>query len=64
MPWVRQVSTDRWLTDQASHSYVAALSTEPRTVLLNQLRSILDEQFPDGSMDVRYETWLWIADRV
>jgi len=25
------------------------------------LRAIVDEAFPDGTIAVRYETWLWIG---
>jgi hypothetical protein len=52
------------MTDQASHSYVVGLPAGPRAELLGELRAILDEQFPDGTMSVRYETWLWIAESV
>lgn len=63
LPWVREISVESWMTDQASHSYVAGLATSPRARLLGELRTILDEQFSDGAMSVRYETWLWIASR-
>jgi hypothetical protein len=63
VPWVREISVDSWMTDQASHSYVIGLPEEPRAELLAELRVILEEQFPDGAMSVRYETWLWIATR-
>lgn len=63
VPWTRSVTVDTWLTDQASHSYVVALRPPERVRLLDQLRTILWERFPDGAMSVRYETWLWIATR-
>lgn len=63
VPWVRKLSVDDWMTDQVSHSYVANLPEGRRADLLGELRSILDEEFPDGEMSVRYETWLWIATR-
>lgn len=63
VPWVREISVTEWMTDQASHSYVVGLPEVPRAELLNGLRAILDEQFPDGAMSVHYETWLWIATR-
>lgn len=63
IPWIREVSVDDWMTDQASHSYVIALRDGPRADLLRALRRILDTQFPNGSMAVPYETWLWIATR-
>lgn len=63
VPWIRRISVDDWMTDQASHSYVAGLTREQRTELLGKLRAVLDDQFPDGVMSVRYETWLCIATR-
>jgi len=63
VPWTRQVSVDRWLTDQVSHSFVAALPAGPQTRLLAQLRDVILGRFPDGRMTVRHETWLWIAAR-
>jgi len=64
VPWARQISVEDWMTDQASHSYVAGLSRDRRAELLGDLQAILEEQFPDGAMTVRYETWLWIATRI
>jgi hypothetical protein len=58
------VSIDEWLTDQASHSYVAALGTDARQALLSELRRIVEAEFRDGAMAVPYETWLWTATRV
>ncbi|HCG02370.1 MAG TPA: ubiquinone biosynthesis protein UbiE [Chloroflexi bacterium] len=62
IPWTRDLAVDVWLTDQASHSYVAALPEPERSALLDGLRSILHRQFADGAMSVPYETWLWIAE--
>ncbi len=64
VPWVREISVDDWMTDQASHSYVAGLPEARRARLLGDLRRILDDRFPDGTMSVPYEAWLWIATRV
>ena len=61
--WTRSVSTEEWLVDQASHSYVAALETVARDALLAELRRIIEAQFGDGMMTVPYETWLWTATR-
>jgi SAM-dependent methyltransferase len=61
--WVRRLSVDHWLTDQRSHSYVASLPAAERDRLVQELRAILRARFGDGFMDVRYETWLWIAHR-
>jgi SAM-dependent methyltransferase len=63
IPWVRTTSVDTWLTDQASHSYVAALEPAARDALLGRLRTILTEQLPSEPMVVPYETQLWIATR-
>ena len=63
VPWLREITVDLWMTDQLSHSYVVALSPPDRDRLTGTLRGILDERFGDGTMAVRYETWLWIARR-
>jgi SAM-dependent methyltransferase len=63
IPWIRVIPVEDWMTDQASHSYVAALPEGARAPLLRNLRRVLDAQFPDGEMSIRYETWLWIASR-
>ena len=59
VPWMREISVDAWMTDQTSHSYVAALPDSDRDRLSRSLRRVIDESFPDGTMTVRYETWLW-----
>ncbi len=64
VPWVRQIPVEDWMTDQASHSYVAGLPMDRRAELLGELQAILDVKFPDGAMTVPYETWLWIATRI
>ena len=61
VPWVRHVSTQHWLIDLRSHSYVAALSSRDRDELLNVLACHASEAFPDGEMRVPCETWLWNA---
>jgi SAM-dependent methyltransferase len=62
--WIRTVSNHQWMTDQASHSYVLGLEAGPRADLLHDLRAVVDEASPTGTMAVPYETWLWIATRV
>ncbi len=59
--WVRSVSADDWITDQASHSYVATLADEPRGVLLDRLRTIVQDAFPTGRLQVPFITRLWSA---
>jgi hypothetical protein len=49
------------MVDQASHSYVIGLRDDDRDRLLADHRHIVREQFPDGTMVVPYETWLWTA---
>lgn len=61
--WVRHITVEDWLTDQSSHSYVAALTPDARALLLGDLRDIVDARFPDAEMSVPYETWLWTATR-
>ena len=62
--WVREVSVDEWMTDQSSHSYVAALPEDSRTALLSELRTIVLDEFPAGPLHVPYETWQWVATRI
>jgi len=61
VPWIRDIAVDDWLVDLASHSYVARLTVADRAKVLAEVRTVVDEQFPDGAMAVRYETWLWVA---
>lgn len=63
VPWEREITVDDWLTDLTSHSYVAALPDTARVELLDEVRPIVQQRFDDGSMRIRYETWLWIATR-
>jgi SAM-dependent methyltransferase len=63
VPWVRRLSVDHWLTDQRSHSYIESLPAAKRDRLVGELKQILRARFGDGFMDVRYETWLWLARR-
>jgi SAM-dependent methyltransferase len=59
VPFTRTLSVDHWATDWASHSYVAS---SPRgAALAGDLRAVAEAAFPDGTMRVRYETWLWVA---
>lgn len=47
VPWTRELSVDDWMTDQASHSYGAALGDADRERLLGSLREILEARFPE-----------------
>jgi hypothetical protein len=64
LAWVRQVSIDDWLIDERSKSYIVALSEPDRRSLLRTVERLVRARFPDGNMRVRYETWLWIANRI
>ena len=61
VPWVRRLDIGTWMTDLASHSYIAALPRAPREELLGEVRNAVDQAFPSGVMEVPHETWLWIA---
>jgi hypothetical protein len=62
VPWLREITIEHWLTDQVSHSYVAALAPPERRDLVMRLQAVLEGEFTNGLMVVPYETWLWIAD--
>lgn len=64
VPWTRNVAVEVWMVDQASHSYVIGLQDDERDRLLADLRHIVHSRFPDGTMVVPYETWLWTATRI
>ena len=61
--WRRTVTVADWITDLASHSYVIALAPVPRRDVLEDCRRILINAFPDGQMNVPYETRLLAAQR-
>ena len=64
VPWTCNVAVEVWMVDQASHSYVVGLQDDERDRLLADLRHIVHSRFPDGTMVVPYETWLWTATRI
>ena len=57
-PWVREVSVASWLTDQRSHSYIGL---DDKHDVMAELERILRDEFGDGPVRCRYETWLWVA---
>ena len=61
VPWVREVSSRRWIVEERSKSYVDALGSDTQEELLRGVGGIIDEKFPDGDMVVRYTTHMWIA---
>ena len=64
VPWTRDVTVDTWITELTSHSYVIGLDPPSREELLRDLRHVADHGFPDGRMQIPYDTWLWIATKV
>jgi SAM-dependent methyltransferase len=63
VPWVREVTVKGWLTDLSSHSYVIERDAPERTRLLAAAESILSQQFPGGTMQVPFQTRVWMAQR-
>lgn len=61
--WERRVTVEDWVTDLRSHSYVIDLGTADRAELLTQVRAILARAFPTGTMEVPYQTRVWLARR-
>lgn len=59
--WTREVSTDLWLTDVRSHSFVATLPEGERNGLVAAIASVVRGAFPSGAMTVPYDTRLWIG---
>jgi hypothetical protein len=63
VPWVRTLDLATFMTDQRSHSYLAALDGARLDDVLAQIEAVLADRFGDGEVDVAYETRLWIAER-
>jgi hypothetical protein len=63
IPWQRTVSVEDFVTDQSSHSHVAALPADDREELLGRLRSDLLDAFPSGVADLPYVTRVWVSRR-
>ena len=59
VPWMREVSMESWLTDQRSHSYIGL--TAGGDAVMDDLERILRDEFGDGPVRCRYETWVWVA---
>ena len=49
--------------DLSSQSYVIALAPSLRRILLDEVKGMLMEAFPDGVMSVPYETRVLMARR-
>jgi SAM-dependent methyltransferase len=64
IPWQRTVTVDDWMLDQTSQSYIAALPSDDRRRLIAALHDVVHDRFPQGIMEVPYETWLWTAVKV
>lgn len=63
IPWRRTVTVEDFVTDQSSHSHVAALRADDREELLGRLRSDLLDAFPSGVADLPYVTRVWVSRR-
>lgn len=61
--WTRTMPIAQQLTENASHSHIAALAANERHTLLGALRATYEAAFPDGTMTIPLETWLWIGTR-
>lgn len=64
VPWIREVTVERWLIEEKSKSYIAALSEPDRQSLLREVERITRDRFLSGTMRVPYETRLWTANRI
>jgi len=63
IPWRRTVTVGDFVTDQSSHSHVAAQPADDREELLGRLRSDLLDAFPGGVADLPYVTRVWVCRR-
>jgi SAM-dependent methyltransferase len=63
IPWVREVAVDDFVRDYSSHSYVAALDAADQDRVLDELRSGLLAEYPDGGARLPYVTRAWVARR-
>lgn len=63
IPWQRTASVDDFVTDQSSHSHVAAQPADDRDALLADLRAGLLDAFPGGVAELPYVTRVWVCRR-
>ncbi len=63
IPWVREVPVEDVVRDYSSHSYVADMSPPGRDGVLEDLRTALREDHPDGTARLPYVTRAWVARR-
>ncbi len=59
--WTREVSAADWITEDRSKSYFIELEPDRRESLLREVARIIETEFPDGEMSVRYNTQLLLA---
>jgi SAM-dependent methyltransferase len=59
--WIRDATVEQWLAQERSNSYIASLPEPDRLAILSRIEQTVRTRFPDGQMQVPYETWLWIA---
>lgn len=63
IPWTRKVTVEDFVTDQSSHSHVAAMPDDDRDELFAGLRSGLAAAFPGGVPELPYVTRTWVCRR-
>ena len=63
IPWTRTVPVEDFVTDQSSHSHIAALPADERAQLLAGLRSDLHAAYPGGVAQLPYVTRTWVCRR-
>lgn len=59
VPWVRELSIETWLTEERSRSYIGLV--DGGDTVVDDIERILRDEFGDGPVRCRYETWLWQA---
>jgi hypothetical protein len=64
VPWIREVTMERWLIEHKSKSYIAALPDPDRQSLPQQVERVTSDRFPTGKMQVLYQTRLWTASKI
>ena len=64
IPWIREVTVERWLIEETSKSFVDTLSERERRSFLEEVKRITLDRFPSGEMQVPYETRLWTATKI
>lgn len=59
--WTRTVTSEAWLRELRSFSYVAAVPGQGRERLVDRIAALLADHFSSGRLSVPYRTDLWTA---